>query len=103
MLGINNIALPMPSGLEISYNPHPTGGAMTLLRVVTSWSGLNALGLQQVLASTDGVFTLSVHDPRQGQVRGFQAQLSTCRMIIREPEGLAPKLASLYLVMEEIV
>ena len=103
MLGINNIALPVPASLEITYEPQPTGGAMTLLRVVAGWIGLNSLDLKQILTSTEGSFTLSVHDPRLNQVRGFQARLSTCRTVIAESDSPYSRLARLYMVMEEIV
>lgn len=103
MLGINNIALPVPASLEITYEPQPTGGAMTLLRVTAGWRGLGLGDLSQILASTEGSFTLSVLDPRLQTIRGFQARLSACRVVIAESDSPYSRLAKLYMVMEETV
>lgn len=103
MLGINNIALPVPASLEMSYEPQPAGGAMTLLRVTVGWTGLSSPALKAILTSTEGSFTLSVHDPRLNQIRGFQARMSACRTVIAEAESPYSRLARLYMVMEETV
>lgn len=76
---------------------------MTLLRVVAGWTGLAYEDLSQILASTEGSFTLSVVDPRLQAIRGFQARLSTCRVVIAESGSPYSRLAKLYMVMEETV